>query len=275
MVVDFSSLTYVPVEGKTYSLFGRNSSTSVYYALIEDLANRVLRINPDLTDVIEILRRFSYRKKYLADLSKRRIQGNFLSDCINLLNENLSQFTQKTNEHLKQISMADYLLDRRLGTTREQYHLYMLEIELSNRQNTQDFIKADRKIALMPHCLRDFAVECKSEINGIDYQCRHCSGVCFQNYASRILKQHVIEPYIWRGASIKRFARDSMKVLKKPAVFGIACIPELVWGMRKCRRYGIPVLGLPLNANRCMRWFGEFFPNSVDLLQLRKLVSGN
>jgi len=198
VVVDFSSLTYVPVEGKTYSLFGRNSSPSVYYALIEDLANRVLLINSDLTAVIETIRRFSFRKKYLADQLMKPIQGSFVSGCIHMLNENLSQFTQKTNEHLKQISLADYLLDRRLGTTREQYHLYMLEIELTNRQNTKDFIKADRKIALMPHCLRDFAVECKSEINGIDYQCRHCSGMCFQNYASRILKQQGIEPYIWR-----------------------------------------------------------------------------
>jgi len=34
----------------------------------------------------------------------------------------------------------------------------------------------------------------------------------------------------------------------------------------------IPVLGLPLNANRCIRWMGQFHPTSVDLEELRKLI---
>jgi hypothetical protein len=61
------------------------------------------------------------------------------------------------------------LWDFRLATTREQYHLYMLEIELTNRQYAGEFLKADRKIALMPYCLQDFSVSCKSAKNGFDY----------------------------------------------------------------------------------------------------------
>jgi hypothetical protein len=34
----------------------------------------------------------------------------------------------------------------------------------------------------------------------------------------------------------------------------------------------IPVVGLPLNANRCRRWFGEFHPNSIDLDELEGLL---
>ena len=55
-------------------------------------------------------------------------------------------------------------------------------------------------------------------------------------------------------------------------ILGIACIPELVWGIRKCSKYKIPVVEIPLNANRCMRWFGEFFNNSINLNELEKLV---
>jgi hypothetical protein len=56
-------------------------------------------------------------------------------------------------------------------------------------------------------------------------------------------------------------------------ILGIACVPELVMGMRKCRKNGIPVVGIPLNANRCIRWFGEFHQNSVDLDELEKLFT--
>jgi hypothetical protein len=148
----------------------------------------------------------------------------------------------------------------------------MLEIELTNRQYAGEFLKADRKIALMPYCLQDFSVSCKSAKNGFDYQCRHCSANCFQNHASRILEAHKIEPYIWMGGNMKQLAKYTLHERRTFGVLGIACIPELTNGMRTCRKSNIPVIGIPLNANRCVRWFGEFFPNSIDLDVLEKLL---
>jgi hypothetical protein len=72
---------------------------------------------------------------------------------------------------------------------------------------------------------------------------------------------------------MKQLARYTLKEKRTFGVLGIACIPELTWGMRNCRKHNIPVVGLPLNANRCIRWFGEFFPNSVDLAEIERLVS--
>jgi hypothetical protein len=165
------------------------------------------------------------------------------------------------------------LWDRRLATTREQYHLYMLEIELTNRIFSVKFTNTDKKIALMPYCLQDFTVDCKSFKNGFDYQCKHCSVGCYQNHSSNILKTHDIEPYIWMEGNMKQLAKYTLKEKRSFGVLGIACIPELVSGMRNCRKNNIPVVGIPLNANRCVRWFGEFFPNSVDLTELEKLVT--
>jgi hypothetical protein len=76
------------------------------------------------------------------------------------------------------------------------------------------------------------------------------------------------------GGNIKELIRITQKSGLQPGVLGIACIPELVWGMRKCRKYKIPVVGIPLNANRCIRWFGEFYPNSINLVELSKLLFG-
>ena len=71
---------------------------------------------------------------------------------------------------------------------------------------------------------------------------------------------------------MKQLAKYTLKENRTFGVLGIACIPELIWGMRKCRKNNIQVVGIPLNANRCVRWFGEFFPNSIDLMELEKLV---
>jgi hypothetical protein len=34
----------------------------------------------------------------------------------------------------------------------------------------------------------------------------------------------------------------------------------------------VPVVGIPLDANRCARWWGEFHHNTVNLQQLDKLL---
>lgn len=260
------------IEGKTYSLFGNSDSTDSYYQLISSLADKIIENNPDISSVIEILIRYSSKKRYLQKILRNPVRDELISDWINLIDLELKQFTQKTEKHLKDLSFTK-TFDRRLLTTREQYHLYMLEIELTNRMNVVRFKNADRKIALTPYCLQDFTVSCKAAKTGFDYQCKSCSSVCFQNHAGSILKKNNIEPFIWMGGSIKELAKSTLKNGQNFGILGIACIPELVWGIRKCNKYNIPVVGIPLNANRCIRWFGEFFPNSINLNELEKLVS--
>jgi hypothetical protein len=263
---------YPPVNGKTYSLFAESDSTSGYYETIRILADKILELNTDLHYLIRSIAKFSANRKTLKRSLEIKKIGNLQTDILNLIHPQLKKYTENTGEHLKTLRFSK-LWDRRLATSREQYHLYMLEIELTNRLFVSEFIKADKKIALMPYCLQDFSVKCKSEKNGFDYQCRQCSGKCFQNHASKILKTHGIEPYIWMEGNMKQLAKYTLKDRKSFGVLGIACIPELTWGMRECRKNKIPVVGIPLNANRCIRWFGEFFPNSIDLTELERLLS--
>ena len=260
------------IEGKTYSLFGNSDSTEAYYQLISSLTDKILENNPDISSVIETLIRYSSKKRYLRKILKTPVSDELISDWLNLIDPELKQFTQKTDEHLEDLPLSK-AIDRRLATTREQYHLYMLEIQMTNRMNSSVFKNADRKIALMPYCLQDFTVSCKADKKGFDYQCISCSSNCFQNHAGSILKRNNIEPFIWMGGSIKELAKSTFGNGQSLGILGIACIPELVWGIRKCAKYKIPVVGIPLNANRCIRWFGEFYPNSINLNELDKLVS--
>ena len=263
---------YCPVNGKTYSLFGKSDSTSGYYKTIRMLADKILDLNPDPRYLIESITKFSSKKKTLKRSLETKNSTNLLTDILNFIHPYLKKYTENTEEHLKTLSLSK-IFDKRLGTTREQYHLYMLEIELTNRLFVSEFIKADKKIALMPYCLQDFSVKCKSGKNGFDFQCRHCSGKCYQNHASTTLKNHGIEPYIWMEGNMKQVAKYTLKERRSFGVLGIACVPELTFGMRDCRKNNIPVVGIPLNANRCVRWFGEFFPNSIDLVELERLLS--
>ncbi len=264
-------LLYPPIEGKTYSLFGDSESTHEYYHTMQSLASKIL-IGNDIETVLEILRGYSARKKYLKKIVTGHYHDSLISFCLNTIHEPLKQYTRAAAGHLKHLSPWKKLWDRRLSTTEEQYHLYMLEIELTNRLNRIFFLQANQKISLQPYCLRDHSVSCKAKKKGDDYQCTACSKKCFQNAASQILRENHIEPYIWMGGSISKTAIAVRKDNQSFGILGIACVPELVWGMRKCVKYRIPVVGIPLNANRCIRWFGEFHPNSIDLDELTSLI---
>jgi hypothetical protein len=263
---------YPPVSGKTYSLFGNSDSTSGYFETIRMLADHIHSIEPDTRTLIDKLRKFSSNKRILKKSLGKKDSRTLMPDILNLIDPHLRKYTENTEEHLRTLPLSKFW-DRRLATTREQYHLYMLEIELTNRLFASEFLNADKKIALMPYCLKDFSVECKSEKSGFDYQCKHCSANCFQNYGSKIIREHHIDPFIWMEGDMKQLAKYTLKGNKTFGVLGIACIPELTFGMRDCRRNNIPVVGIPLNANRCIRWFGEFFPNSIDLAELDRLLA--
>jgi hypothetical protein len=89
---------------------------------------------------------------------------------------------------------------------------------------------------------------------------------------SRLLRKYKVKPYLWREADLKELIKQVMKTSKSFGVLGVACIPELVNGMRLCANAGVPVVGLPLDANRCRRWWGEFHENTINIKKFERLL---
>jgi hypothetical protein len=82
-----------------------------------------------------------------------------------------------------------------------------------------------------------------------------------------------IKAYIWREADLKKIFKLAKSSGQNVGVFGIACIPELVNGFRLCANYDVPAIGVPLDANRCIRWMGDFYPNSVNEKKILSLLN--
>ena len=77
------------------------------------------------------------------------------------------------------------------------------------------------------------------------------------------------------NADLKKVFASYRNTKKSIAVLGIACIPELTFGIRLCRKHNVPVIGIPLDANRCRRWMGDFYENSVNTNRLEKMLTNN
>jgi len=263
--------TELPLKGKTYTLYGEELSTDPYYEKIRNLADKYLNSFKDENELLEFTRSLSRRKSLLKRITKK--DNGLQSRLINNLGDELSVYTKEVENHLQNLSLYEKF-EKVISTTEEQYHLYMLEAELVNRIYANEFRRCEYKIALLPHCLRDLSRTCMSKEDEIDYFCKGCSKHCNVNKASTILKSAEINPYIWRNAELKKLFGILMGKYKSVGVLGIACIPELVRGMRLCMKHQVPVVGIPLDANRCARWMGEFHDNTVNLEALEKLVLG-
>ena len=258
-------------EGKTYTLRAGASGSECYYSSIHSLADELLRNGTGISGLLERVREGSRNRRKLNRILSRNPDGSADGALAHLLRERFSQYTGNTKSHLSGLSIRERL-DRTLSTIEAQYHFFMLEIELVNRANLEAFRRCDVRLAFLPHCLHDLSADCRSARRGEDYVCKGCSKICNINAVSRLLRRHGVVPYIWRSANLASLFRKLRKQGHTVGVLGIACIPELVNGMRTCAKAGVPATGIPLDANRCARWWGEFLPNSVNIPELENIL---
>ncbi len=260
------------VKGKTFSLYGIEASSDNYFKTIEFVVSFLNeKYFETEEEFLQYLHSFDRKKRFLKNLNQSESNDTVISEILNFLRANLSCYTEDVKAHLESLSLTERI-DKIISTSEEQYHLYMAEIELINRIYADQFRNCQCKIALLPHCLHDLNQNCMSKMNEIDYVCKGCSKHCYINYVNMILGKNKVDAYIWRTADLKELLKMLLKKYKTVGVMGIACIPELMSGMNSCIKFGLPVIGVPLDANRCRRWMGEFYPNTVNLGRIKELV---
>jgi hypothetical protein len=265
---------YTPIIGKTYTLFGNFNETQSYYLKIKELTDKILHdTEMREKELLIYIQKVSRNRTSLKKAISKKSYGSELSSILELLHNSLAHYTPGVEQHLKTEPFHKCFTDNTILSTREQYYLFMIEIELVNRLNKTEFLNCNYKIALLPYCLRKALNDCKAIPDEIDYYCKGCVKDCYVNKISTILKEHDIHPYIWQTIRLKSLMKKLAKKYGSTGIMGVACIVELQGGMRTCGKAGLPVIGLPLNANRCIRWMGDFYENSVDLEELKFLVS--
>ena len=262
---------YTPVQGKTYSLFAEGDDSEHYYTEIKRLADVFLQRCPDEKRLLGLIQKVG-EKPFRLGLKTTGADRKTLQFVRESLRQSLSVYTRKVSDHLKTLPYAKRI-DGTLTTREEQYHLYMLEIELVNRIYREKFKRSEYKFALMAHCLRDFRPDCRSVEGDFEAVCKGCTEDCFIRLGSVLLQKYGINPYISVEMEQERLFRRLKQEHPSIGALGIACIPELARGMRLCIRTGISPVGIPLNANRCARWMSQAHETSFNLEQLEELLN--
>jgi uncharacterized protein len=261
----------LPLYGRTYSLYGGQISSSDYYKTIQSITDYYIKQFQNADQLLQLIQTVSKKKSYFRKKINRE-RDPMIASLLKDLDSKLSSFTGMIETHLDSLSIMQKT-DSILATTREQYYLYMMEIELVNRINKERFLASNFKIAFLPHCIKDLSRECLSKPDEIDYVCKGCSKICNINRVSKLLRKNDVSPYIWMEAELNPLFKNLKKKYGNFGVLGIACIPELIKGMRTCLEKNIPVTGIPIDANRCARWMGKFHDNTVNLKKLEELLT--
>jgi hypothetical protein len=260
-----------PVAGKTYSLYGESVTTEAYYAVAGGIAETARLRTEDPAGLLEAIARAGRSRR--AARHAAAVAGSDVAVVFGEAATRLGTLFEGAVRHRATLPVTDRC-SATLAMSFEQYLFAAIEIELRNQLNSARFRVCAEKLAFLPHCLRNLDAVCAAKPHGLDVVCRACSDACYVNAASRVLRRHHVQPYLWMNANLGRLLREKATSPTALGVLGIACIPELVAGMRVCAGAGVPVLGLPLDANRCARWFGEFRPNTVNLGRLEALLAG-
>jgi hypothetical protein len=258
--------------GKTYTLYGDQDISDYFYEDLREVTDSILTKSENKITLIDFLRKSSTNKRSLRRVIKINPGETLLGNILHLTEDTLSKYFTDIDSHLKNLTLSEKC-GSTLTTSREQYLLYMLEIELVNRLNKDKFNSAGTKFAFLPHCLHDLDKDCLSASDGTDYVCKSCSKNCSINSVSKIMKLRDIMTYIWREADLKKIFKLAKSSGQSIGAFGVACIPELVNGLRLCAKYDVPAIGVPLDANRCVRWMGNFYPNSVNEKTILSLLN--
>ena len=137
--------------GKTYSLYSGNDDTDEFYSELSDLADSFLSSIESEELLLSLIRKSSNKKRLLKAEKKNASSESLIAKLLIKAESSLSKYFTDIDDHLKNLSLVEKC-DSTLTTSREQYLLYMLEIELVNRLNREKFDSSESKYAFLPHC---------------------------------------------------------------------------------------------------------------------------
>lgn len=141
----------------------------------------------------------------------------------------------------------------------------LIEVQVTNKVQREQFKKAQRKALFIPHCARAFMDRrCMADFdpNVPTYKCNGCNSNCVVNKTTAMGKERGYDVYIVPGGSCaEKILRDH----KYEGAIGIACGDELKMAIDMLKKMGIAGQGVFLTKNGCSN-------TSLNLSSLRRVL---
>jgi hypothetical protein len=231
----------------------------------------------------EEVRRLADLRNCLADLPLQNFEpalqtiidlgGWFESRSLEKLGSNtpgVEDFLSRT--HPGYGGREDYIFT---GRQRVEYHLGMLATEMLNRGFRESFLATDRKIVIVPPCLKARPEdECQATSGPFGERCAHCTPGCRINQVTRLGEKHGFAVFIIPD-QLKVFSSEQPDPAGKQStgLLGVSCTLYNASGGWEMKRLGVPAQGLLLDYCGCIwHWHKDGIPTDFNFQQLLRLV---
>jgi len=155
---------------------------------------------------------------------------------------------------------------------RVEYHLNMLSAEVLNRSFRQDFLKTNKRILILPQCMRAQPDgKCKATPTPFGSLCAFCTDGCSVNKVTRIMKDHGIETYL--SGELVVALSEGKKLSKGFGVVGVSCPLTLISEGRKTKALKVPAQGVLLDFCGCKyHWDDVGIITSFNMKKLKEIL---
>jgi len=158
-----------------------------------------------------------------------------------------------------------------------EYHLNMVAAEIMNRGLRDGFARTQRKIVLVPGCMRGSrAGECKARLKDTDIRCAACDPTCDVNRITRRMRQQGVDVFIVPHST--GFSRWLERWQREPdcGVTAVACLLNIVPGGLEMRARGIASQCVVLDYPGCKKhWDREGIATAVYEDRLVRIVAAS
>jgi hypothetical protein len=195
---------------------------------------------------------------------------------VKLCGQSLEKYTPNVESFVKSNAGKYHWREDRIACMRpiSEYYLNMVGAVLMNRAFRSDFVKTDKKVLLLPGCMRIRpAGECKAvKVQG-GLSCIGCHKECRVNQLREKGKRSNYKVCIIPHASDLSLWSPH-KGIKNCGVVASACLSHLIEGGLELKRYDVPAQCVPLDYCGCKKhWDKEGITTEIDICELNRILS--
>lgn len=202
--------------------------------------------------------RLSTWMKFFLTLEPSRIE-KVICDCLEMAGEfaresefSLGKYTEGVERYLNQNQRQrrwryDVAL---LSHTRLEYHLGMLGTEILSRTYRPLFNQTQRKVVIVPPCMRRQGDTCQGVLTPFGARCRACDPACAVHQLTKLGEKKGFEVFTIPD-DLRKFSVNPSQSRSEIGVVGISCALTNWTGGWDLQKIGIPGQGVLLDYPGC------------------------
>jgi hypothetical protein len=161
------------------------------------------------------------------------------------------------------------------GRRRVEYHLNMLGTEILNQALRDEFLRTQRKVVLLPPCMRAKQDGCQARPTPLGELCADCTPGCRVHQVTKLGEKHgfdvLIMPHelsVFSNGKIKPTANGALGVV------GVSCPLTNVAGGWETKDLGVPAQGVLLDYCGCpWHWHPQGIPTDINFGHLLRVLA--